>query len=376
MRVSFPEHHLFQLLRRFENQYLPLDLFLSQYFRANKALGSKDRQLINSAVFGMTRWKNLIDHLVGQNPTWENRYSVFRSFQPSNYLSVNNIPLHIRLGCPQELFTLLLKSYGEKKTIEICQACNTEAPVTVRINPLKTTREQLLNLWKPEFQVIPTSRSPWGIHFTKRTPLFATPEFKEGLFEIQDEASQLVASLVQAKPAEHVLDYCAGAGGKTLAFAHTLNNQGQIYLHDVRPHILEQARKRLKRAGIQNIQLLPEGHTGLDNLKKKMDWVLVDAPCSGTGTYRRHPDQKWRFSKETLDHLLDQQKTIFEKSLSYLKPGGKIIYATCSVLQEENQQQIAHFIKKYNLKLCKEPFVSLPAIGAMDGFFAATLTAV
>ena len=204
--------------------------------------------------------------------------------------------------------------------------------------------------------------------------MFRFLSLKKDCFEIQDEASQLIAALVEAEPGQHVLDYCSGSGGKTLAFAHRLDKKGQIYLHDIRPAILEQARKRLKRADIQNAQPLPAGHANLKKLRKKMDWTFVDAPCTGTGTLRRNPDQKWKFSSELLNRLLGEQRTIFERALSYVKPGGKIIYATCSMLAQENEDQVEHFLKTYDLKLAHPPFSSLPAPGAMDGMFAAVFT--
>ena len=373
MKVSFPEHHLFQFLKRFENQHLPLDLFLSHYFKANTALGSKDRQLIAQAAYGMSRWKSLLDFLIGKHPSWEQRYALFRGFQPANYLMLNAIPLHVRVSFPEELFFLIKEGYGEDKAIELCQICNSEAPVTLRVNPLKTTREQLLARWQNHFETIPCVYSSYGIQCKKRIPLTALPEFKEGFFEIQDEASQLVASLVKAEPGQQVIDYCSGAGGKTLAFAAFMENKGQIYLHDVRPQILEQAKKRLKRAGIQNAQFLIEGHPALQKLRKKMDWVLADVPCSGSGTLRRNPDQKWKFSLALLNRLVGQQRMIFEKALSFLKQGGRIVYATCSLLPAENEKQIEHFLKTYDLALEGTPFFSLPTYGGMDGFFAAVL---
>lgn len=373
MKISFPERHLFQLLRQFENQHLPLDLFLNHYFRSNKALGSKDRQLIAGAVYGMTRWKSLLDHLIGPSASWDQRYALYRSFQPAHYLLVNTIPTHVRVSFPKELFTLLEDDYGQEKAMYLCQVSNTEAPVTVRINPLKTTREALLAKWQSIYDVLPCESSAFGIQFKKRVPLTAMPEFKEGCFEIQDEASQLVGALVRAEPGQQVMDYCSGAGGKTLAFAHLLGNKGQIYLHDIRPHILEQAKKRLCRAGIQNAQFLAEGHHGINKLQKKMDWVLADVPCTGTGTLRRNPDQKWKFSLALLNRLVGQQRMIFEKALSFVKPGGKIIYSTCSMLKAENENQVEHFIAQYKLELAEQLFVSHPSYNGMDGFFAAVL---
>jgi 16S rRNA C967 or C1407 C5-methylase (RsmB/RsmF family) len=373
MRLSYREYHLFQLLKRFENQPLPLDFFLSCYFKSHPALGSKDRQFIAQTLFGMCRWKGLLDYLVGNHPSWEKRYALFCALEPEKYSGTNKLPNHIKISFPEELYKLLEKNYGEEKALSLCSISNTEAPTTIRINPLKTTRESLLTSWEKKYPLSPCQFSSLGIQFKKRIPLVSLPEFKNGLFEIQDEASQLVADLVKLIPGEHVLDFCAGAGGKTLAFAHRSQNKGQLYLHDVRPAILAQARKRLCRAGIQNAQFLPTGHSSLQKLKKRMDWVLIDAPCSGTGTLRRNPDQKWKFTQTLLSRLQTQQREIFAEGLSYLKKGGKILYATCSILKEENDNQVAYFISHHGLELVDTPFISFPTPDGMDGFFAAVL---
>jgi 16S rRNA C967 or C1407 C5-methylase (RsmB/RsmF family) len=207
---------------------------------------------------------------------------------------------------------------------------------------------------------------------TQRSSLFALPEFKAGLFEVQDEASQIVAAQVNAFPGTHVLDYCCGAGGKALAIAPSMQGKGQMYLHDIRTQIFAEAKKRLKRAGIQNAQfILPN-----DKKKKfigKMDWVLADVPCSGSGTLRRNPDMKWRFQASDIEELVQKQREIFEKALSFVKHKGHIVYATCSILPEENEQQVDFFLKHFPVRLVKEPFQSFPRKGKMDGFYAATL---
>lgn len=372
--LSFQEYHLFQILRRFDNQHLPLDLFLNHYFRANGALGSKDRKYLAETTYGMTRHKMLLDHLAGDQKAYEKRAAIFKGFQPEQYLRVSTIPLHIRVSFPKDLFDLFVAQYGEDKALMLCSINNTQAPTTIRVNPLKTTREHLMALWEGKYEIEPCVRSPLGIQFKKRIPFFEMEEFRAGFFEVQDEASQLAADRMRVKPGEQALDYCAGSGGKTLAFGPRMQNKGQIYLHDVRTLALEQARKRLARAGIQNAQALGPHHPHLEKLKKKMDWVFVDAPCSGTGTLRRNPDMKAKFSLEMLTRLASEQKVIFEKALSFVRPGGKIIYATCSLLTQENEQQVAHFIKTYNLNIEEEPFISLPTFGAMDGFFAQTLS--
>ena len=292
----------------------------------------------------MTKWKSLIDYIAEGHPSWEKRFSIFRTLKPANFLHVNKIPLHVRLAFPKDFIDLLIKDYGEEEAIRLATASNCEAPIAVRVNPLKTTREELLEKWKGLGAI--AGEHYLTIIFPKRQPLVAMQEFRDGLFEIQDEGSQMVADLVDAKPGDHVLDYCSGAGGKTLAYAHKTEGKGQLYLHDIRSIVLESAKKRLKRAGIQNAQITAYAK----KLPRKMDWVLVDAPCTGTGTFRRNPDQKWKFTKEQLERVILEQRTIFEKALTFLKPGGKIVYATCSLLKAENEEQLKYFQKKHNLR--------------------------
>lgn len=373
MKLRFTEYHLLQILKGFDQQHLPLDLFLSHYFRCHKALGAKDRRFVSDTAFGMMRWRALLDHLSEQSSAWESRYAIYRQFQPDNFFYVNTIPPHIRVSFPLSLFTLLCDQYGTEKAIILCQISNTEAPITIRINPLKTTREALLAKWKQEYEAKPCKYSPLGIQLKKRLPFDQMAEFKEGLFEVQDEGSQLIASKVEAKPGDLVFDYCSGSGGKSLAFAHRMQGEGMLYLHDVRPFVLEQARRRFLRAEISNWQELSPKHPLKNKLKGKLDWVLLDVPCTGTGTLRRTPDRKWKFSLEFLDECVGKQREIFTEALSYLKPGGKIVYATCSCLRQENEDQVAYFLKNYSLKMVGDPFVSLPSVDGMDGFYAVTL---
>lgn len=369
----FREYHILEILDTYEVQPLPLDLFLRNYFRAHTALGSKDRGEIAETVYALTRWRGLLDFLVSPVKTWDARLSCYRSWDLDALQQREDIPMHVRLSFPKVLFELIEQSHGYDKACELCRISNTVAPTAVRINTMKTTRAAMLEKWQNVYPVAACPVSENGIVFKKRINFFAMPEFKEGLFEIQDEGSQLLASLVQAESGQLVMDYCAGAGGKTLAFAPRMQNKGQIYLHDVRKHALQDARKRLRRAGIQNAQVVQAEDDKLKKLKKKMDWVLVDAPCSGTGTMRRNPDMKWRFDVETLERLVGQQRMIFERALSFLKPDGKIVYATCSLLKEENELQLAHFMKTYDLELAADVFQSLPYVGGMDGFYGVVL---
>lgn len=350
-----------------------MDRWIHLYFRSHPALGSKDRAFIAETTYTLLRWKGLIDHLCKDGISWEERYALLDDFVPEHLLANETIPLHIRVSFPEELFALLSHHYGTEKAVELCLASNSAAPTTVRTNTMKISRDDLLSLWKERFSVSPTILAPEGIIFADRMNFFQLPEFKQGLFEVQDEGSQLVAAQVKVQPGDLVLDFCAGAGGKTLAFAPQLEGKGQIYLHDVRSHALQEAKQRLRRAGIQNAQVVMSDSKSLKSLKKKMDWVLVDVPCSGTGTIRRNPDIKWHFTAETLNRLIGQQRTIFEQALSFLKPSGTIVYATCSLLQEENEQQVDYFLRTYNLALCAPPLQTVPTIGGMDGFFCASM---
>ena len=373
MKEQFRQYHLLNILNAGQFPEIPIDVYLKKYFHAHKALGPKDRKFLSESIYGMIRWRGLLDHLSNFSASWQDRFEIFSNIDPINYLEDATIPLHRRLSCPQFLFDLLSKHYGEDKAIRLCLAFNEAAPTTIRINPLKISREELFEKWSKEFSIALTSYSMLGIHFQKKINFSALPDFKNGLFEVQDEGSQLIATLIDAKPGNLVLDYCAGAGGKTLAFAHKLDQKGQIYLHDIRPSALLNAKKRLKRAGIQNAQILPFDSTYKNCLKKKMNWVLLDVPCSGSGTLRRNPDLKWKLSLETIQRLREEQRKIFEQAIEYLHPEGRIVYATCSILPEENQEQLTYFQKHYSLAIDKPPFESLPEKNAMDGFFAAVL---
>ncbi len=371
MANAFQKYHLLRILDLFEGETLPLDIFLSHYFRANKAVGAKDRRTICEAIYGMIRWCGLLDHLLPKPPTWESRFSLFTSINPHDFLQKEEIPAHIRVSFPKEFFQILERAFGEKKAQELCLASNQTAPTTIRVNSTKISRDSLLEKWKELYSVSPSTISPDGIIFHKKINFFSLPEFKEGLFEIQDEGSQLVASLLEIVPGQQILDYCAGSGGKTLAFAPQTKKRGQIFLHDIRPRALLEAKKRLKRAGIQNAQILLPTDAHKETLKGRMDWVLVDAPCSGSGTLRRNPDMKWKFSSELLERVVQEQRKIVTEALDYLSPKGYLVYATCSILPQENEEQVAFFEKELPLLCIKPPFSSTPQKGGMDGFFGA-----
>lgn len=368
MQKPFRKHHLLQILSAFERETLPLDVFLRGYFRKHSAIGSKDRKEICDTIYGMIRWRSLLDYTL-QEKNWEARAHAFSQFSPQKFLEDAAIPAHVRASFPKAFYQLLVNSLGEKKAFDFCLVCNAPAPTTVRANLLKTTRDALLEKWDGRYSVSACKHSQAGVRFEEKINFFGTEEFKAGLFEVQDEASQLIADLVAIKPGERFLDYCAGSGGKSLAIAPKMQGRGQLFLHDIRPLALQEAKKRLKRAGIQNAHPLPNDSPQKQKIKGKMDWILVDAPCSGTGTLRRNPDMKWKFEESMIERLVNEQQLIFKEAMTYLKPGGHIVYATCSVLPQENENQAAYFLEHFPLEKVGESFSTFPLPGEMDGFF-------
>jgi 16S rRNA C967 or C1407 C5-methylase (RsmB/RsmF family) len=368
MKTPFREHHLFTILTLFEAQSLPLDVFLRNYFRAHSAVGSKDRKMLCETIYGMIRWRGLIDYLC-RSSSWKERYQSFLHFSPEKQISDPSIPPHIRASFPKEFYALLEESLGKERAFAFCLSCNEPAPTTIRVNALKSSREALLNLWKGQYAITPCAHAPLGIRFEQKINFFGLDLFKAGYFEIQDEASQLIAALVAAGPIDHVLDFCAGSGGKALAIAPGMQGKGQLYLHDIRPFALQEAKKRCKRAGVQNFQLCPPDQ--LRRLKGHMDWVLVDAPCTGTGTLRRNPDMKWKFDSNLIDRITQEQAGIFRQAYSFVKPNGHLVYATCSVLPQENQLLVDRLAQELSLTPIGTPFQSFPVRGEMDGFFGA-----
>ncbi len=373
MSSKFRKYHLTTILELFIKQNLPLDLFLKNYFKENKSIGSHDRKFLTENIYKMIRWRGLVRYLCKDDLSIENQIEILETLNPEEYLSNKTIPLHARLSFPQAYFDFLLEELGEEKTKEFCLQSNYPAPTTIRTNVLKTTRENLNDRLSKSQEVILGAHSPLAIHFAHRVNFLTLPEFKEGLFEVQDEASQLVSLEVKVKPGDHFLDYCAGSGGKSLAIAPQMKGKGQLYLHDTRTYPLGEAKKRLKRAGIQNAKVIDPLELKKQNLHGKMDWVLADVPCSGSGTLRRNPDMKWKFDLKALENTQLLQREIFAKALTFVKQNGYIVYSTCSVFPAENEKQTEFFLKNFPVKRASPSFFSFPSKGGMDGFYSVVL---
>lgn len=257
-------------------------------------------------------------------------------------------PDHIRADVPEWIAARLPESLGEN-WIEEARALTGRPPLDLRVNALKATREKVLRSLA-RFHPEEAHAAPDGLRIVagareSRTPNVQTDEgYLKGWFEVQDFGSQIVSVLAGAEGREQVLDLCAGAGGKTLAMAAAMQNKGQIFAHDSDRHRLAPIYDRLKRAGVRNVQVRPPGDGALDDLAGKMDRVVIDAPCTGSGTWRRRPDTKWKLTPEQLAARVSEQRAILADGARYVKPGGTLVYITCSVLPEENAGQVSAFL--------------------------------
>ncbi len=266
---------------------------------------------------------------------------------------LSQAPAHVVGDYPDWLDPHFARVFGEDRAEEVA-ALGNRAPLDLRVNTLKGDRDEALAALS-EYGATPTRWSPVGLRIAmspdrKSPAMHVDPAFIKGLIEIQDEGSQLAALLTAAKPGEQVIDLCAGAGGKTLALAAMMENTGQIFATDNDKHRLAPIHARLERAGVRNVQVLtPRKETDvLAGLDGSADLVLIDAPCTGTGSWRRNPDAKWRLRPGALEIRNREQTAVLDRAVSLLKPGGRIVYVTCSVLDEENGAQVRDFLARHS----------------------------
>jgi 16S rRNA (cytosine967-C5)-methyltransferase len=371
----------------------PADAVASAYFRARRFVGAKDRGAVAEIVFTVLRcdarlrwWLKWADHpdpndararviaqaLLGEKAAESGRRaaSVARLFDGGRFspppfspaetrlaealdqhtLEHPGMPEAVRVECPEWAEAGLRRALGGRFVPEM-EVMTGSAPLDLRVNPLRSTREAVLSgLAAAGIEARACRLSPLGVRVEGRPAIAALQLFQTGAIEIQDEGSQLVALLADARPGQQVVDFCAGAGGKTLAMAAAMNNRGRVIACDVLGNRLKRAAERIRRAGLHNIEtrtLSSARDPWVKRHKASFDRVLVDAPCSGTGTWRRNPDSRWRPLGPGLEQLIPLQAELLDSASRLVKPGGRLIYATCSLLLEENEDQIDAFLANH-----------------------------
>ena len=346
----------------------PADALLHQFFRKHPNMGQQDRAFIADGVFAFLRRRRSLEELAQtQRPTHLALATVVRELgigirelegalkaSDADWLRAFKSRLATPLApaiaadLPDWLWARLGVAFGDTEREALARAWLSAAPLDLRINPLQTTREAVRTaLAATGIVAEPTPYSPLGLRIAGRPSLTRHPLFVSGALEVQDEGSQLVGYLVAPKRSEMVVDFCAGAGGKTLLLGALMRSQGRRYAFDTHDRRLANLKPRLARSGLSNVHpqvLANERDTKIKRLAGKIDRVLVDAPCTGFGTLRRNPDLKWRQPESSLAELAAKQRAILASAATLVKPGGRLVYATCSVLPDENEDVVATFL--------------------------------
>lgn len=402
----------------------PADAVANDFFRARRYIGSGDRRAVSERVWTILRARRRLGWWLAdarQSPRllvaaslllegWSGS-GVQQAFSGGQFAAAPldrpetavlarieghtidhpSMPDAVRLEIPDWLLPRLAARFGPGLATELA-ALAQPAPLDLRVNLLKGDRDHAKAALAAEgWHAEPTRLSPWGLRIDGRRPVTSGPAFQSGFVEIQDEGSQLVAAMVGAAPGMRVVDWCAGAAGKTLALAGAMENRGQIIACDISAARLDSAVRRLRRAGVHNVErhLVEAGDKWLKRRAGTFDRVLVDAPCTGTGTWRRNPDARLRLTENDLAELLPKQASILDTAKSLVRKGGRLVYATCSLLEEENEAQVTSFLLRHAdfaivpldqaWPLHQPPpnsgdFLSLtPARHGTDGFFTVVL---
>ena len=402
---ALPQHafHLEHIVPELLLFNQPADRVVSRYFRANPKLGNRDRALIAEAAFAVLRRKNEFSQFAasGSGPQARrlallglvsalsegglgsgNRLESaladlafvlqtdeFEWLQRYGQVDRNALAPMIKNNLPEWLWNELTQSLGKEQCEQLAETLMKPAPLDLRVNTMKINRDDLLaqmNASTNRFEAIPTPYSLDGIRIFGKPSLQTSTWFKDGLFEVQDEGSQILCHLLAPKRGEMVVDFCAGAGGKTLALGAMMRSTGRLYAFDTSERRLANLKPRLARSGLSNVHPVwidSENDPKIKRLAGKIDRVLVDAPCSGLGTIRRNPDLKWRQTPEEIKKLGQTQLAILESAGRLVKPGGRLVYATCSLLDQENQGLVELFLEKH------PEFEVLPAAEALGQHF-------
>ena len=375
------------------------DKVVARALKKDKRWGSHDRKFVAETIYEIVRWKRLYVEIAEVKEPFDRDkiwrifavWAVLRGYTLPDWKYFEETPVRrikgkfdeltktrkFKESIPDWMDELGVKELGEEIWTKELAAQNEQAKVILRVNRLKTTKEKLrailmdLNI-ETEFH----KDYPDALILTERANVFLTDAFKDGLFEVQDASSQLVAYFLDVKPGMRVVDTCAGAGGKTLHLASLMENKGQLIAMDLYESKLKQLKIRAKRNGAFNIEpRVIESTKTIKKLHEKADRVLIDAPCSGLGVLKRNPDSKWKLQPEFIENIKKIQAEVLENYSKIVKPGGKLVYATCSVLPSENQEQIKHFL---STEIGKEfTFVQdrkvLASESGFDGFYMALL---
>lgn len=354
-----------ELLRAVLRLDAPADGIVSDFFRRHRTLGHRERHALAETTYAVLRERLLFQHLAQSGSgalerrlailAWQGAEAVLRSaLGPHEQawraqvqaIDRATLPDKLRHNLPDWLAGALREQLGDEFW-PLVQALAEPAPLDLRVNLLKARRDDVQRaLAEAGIESAPTPFSPWGLRVPGKPALQKLEVFTQGLVEVQDEGSQLLALLTDPKRGEMVVDFCAGAGGKTLALGAAMRNTGRLYAFDVSGHRLAALKPRLARSGLANVHPAQIAHERDDRIKRlagKIDRVLVDAPCSGLGTLRRNPDLKWRQSPASVAELQVKQQAILASAARLVKPGGRLVYATCSLLAAENEQVVAAF---------------------------------
>ncbi len=392
----------------------PADAVLRRFFRENPLLGANDRAFVAETVFGILRHKYYLECLMDLVTPRALLFAYLAKFQGVHLreltphvsesevkwltqiksVSVSTQPLPVQAEFPVWLVEKLQTFMSDEDILDLGRSLQLPASLDLRVNTIHAKRDNVLEVLKQQgFDAEATPYSPVGIRVKGKPAINRHELFLAGHIEVQDEGSQILGYLLAPKRGDMVVDFCAGAGGKTLLLGALMNSKGRLYALDTSEKRLNNLKPRLKRSGLSNLhsqRISNENDLKVKRLAGKIDRVLVDAPCSGLGTLRRNPDLKWRQSPESVQELKQKQAAILAASANLLKPGGRLVYATCSFLPEENQVIIEQFLAdhpKFSLLNCTEllaqqkipletgEFLQLsPKAHGTDGFFAAALT--
>ncbi|WP_282080243.1 RsmB/NOP family class I SAM-dependent RNA methyltransferase [Aquimarina algiphila] len=374
------------------------DKIVQKLLKRDKRWGSRDRSFVAETVYEIVRWKRLYAEIaeVKEPYSRENLWRIFavwatlRGISLPDWKQIAPTPTRRIKGRFDELSKIRkfkesipdwMDELGQKELGPLwdkeINALNQQAPVILRANTLKTTKDKLRSALEDEnIDTEFINGYSDALKLVERTNVFTTDAFKNGMFEVQDASSQLVADFLDVQPGQRVVDTCAGAGGKTLHLAALMENKGQVIAMDIYGNKLKELKRRARRAGAHNIEpRVIESTKDIKKLHNKADRVLIDAPCSGLGVLSRNPDAKWKLQPEFLDTIKNTQAEILESYSKMVKPGGKLVYATCSILPSENQDQVKKFLSTEigeNFMLIKDKKI-LSHKSGYDGFYMALL---